>query len=142
MLIHDYTTSLEQKMQQTSPVKRFTTDETRLNTNKIKAEQQLLKLLQQYRHTTGWIVLVDPVVKPNKAFWQAAGLPTNRILVIYQEQIKNIKIILNQAISNSSCKVVINCAPLKEHDQTSLAEFAMTQQTQFYNFHQEFYAAH
>lgn len=142
MLIHDYTTSLEQKVQQTSRVKRFTSDQIRLNTHKIKAEQQLLKLLQQYRHTTGWIVLVDPVVKPNKTFWQAAGLPTNRILVIYQEQIKNIKTILNQAICNSSCKVVINCAPLKEQDRTTLADFAMTQQTQFYSFQQDFYAAH
>lgn len=60
-------------------------------------ELQLVKLLQQHRHTLGWIVLVAPAIKPNKAFWAACQLPLDKILVVHEPQIKNIAATLNQA---------------------------------------------
>ncbi|GHG70730.1 hypothetical protein GCM10010919_21470 [Alishewanella longhuensis] len=106
------------------------------------AELQLVKLLQQHRHITGWIVLVAPAIKPNKAFWAACQLPLDKILVVHEQQIKDISVTLNQAISNTSCKVVINCAPLNDSELTCLTAFALKQQSRFYSLHHALVAAH
>lgn len=105
-------------------------------------ELQLVKLLQQHRHTLGWIVLVAPAIKPNKAFWAACQLPLDKILVVHEPQIKNIAATLNQALANTSSKVVINCAPLNENDLRCLTEQAIQRQSRFYSLHDALVAAH
>lgn len=106
------------------------------------AELQLVKLLQQHRHTEGWIVLIAPAVKPNKAFWAACQLPLDKILVVHQQQIKDITATISQAISSTSCKVVINCAPLSDTELFCLTEVASAQQSRFYTLHKVLGAAH
>jgi len=106
------------------------------------AELQLVKLLQQHRHTQGWIVLVAPAIKPNKAFWDACQLPLDKILVIHQQQIKDITATITQALCNLSCQVVVNCAPLSDSELCCLTEVASEQQSRFYTLHKGLSAAH
>ncbi|CAM5190820.1 SulA-like leucine-rich domain-containing protein [Alishewanella longhuensis] len=106
------------------------------------AELQLVKLLQQHRHTQGWIVLIAPAIKPNKAFWAACQLPLNKILVVHQQQIKDITATISRAIENSNCHVVINCAPLSDTELCCLTEVASVQQSRFYTLHKVLSAAH
>lgn len=119
------------------------TDRKHLNAlQRDSAELQLVKLLQQHRHTEGWIVLIAPAVKPNKAFWAACQLPLDKILVVHQQQIKNITTTISQAISSISCKVVINCAPLSDTELSCLTERASAQQSRFYTLHKVLGSAH
>lgn len=114
---HPTTTRYESK-QQLSPLERDST------------ELQLLKLLQQHRNTDGWILLVGPTIKPSKAFWAACQLPLDKILVIHQQQIKDISATLRRAMASQTCKVIINCLPLSETELTLLTDTAQQQQQQ------------
>lgn len=130
-------------LKRTSQIKPLNNDRQNLITlQRDSAELQLVKLLQQHRHTQGWIVLIAPVIKPNKAFWAACQLPLDKILVIHQRQIKDVATTISRAIDNTSCKVVINCAPLSEDVLCGLTESASAQQRRFYTLHKGVNAAH
>lgn len=105
-------------------------------------ELHLIKLLQQHRYTTGWIVIVAPEIKPNKAFWSACQLPLDKILIVHQRQIKDLKRVLQQAICTKSCKVIVNCAPLNHTDLTWLTAQALQQHSRFYTLDSALSAAH
>lgn len=116
---HPATTSYESKPQ-LSPLERDST------------ELQLLKLLQQHRNTDGWILLVAPTIKPNKTFWAACQLPLAKIIVIHQQQIKDITTTLHRAMASKTCKVIINCLPLSTAELASLTAMAQQQKNRFY----------
>lgn len=103
---------------------------------------QLVKLLQQHCHTEGWIVLIAPATKPNKAFWSSCQLPLDKILVVHQQHINDITATIHQALCNVSCKVVINCAPLTDSELSFLTETASIQQSRFYTLDKMLDAAH
>lgn len=141
--MHHYTniTFPELMSQAVSATQSIKTETQHLSAS-ARNSAELIKLLQQYRHTKGWIVLVAPSVKPNKVFWAGRHLPLNRILVVYQQQIKDLTIALKQAIYNKSCNVVINCAPLNDAELTYLTDIASKQQKHFYTLHKVMKAAH
>lgn len=115
-----------------TPTARFNRAQNLQTLEQDSAELQLLKLLQQHQHVNGWIVLVAPSIKPNKAFWQKCQLPLQKILFIHPKQIRNVNSTLRHAICSKSCDVVINCLTLSEQEQRDLQILAQDENTHFY----------
>lgn len=129
---HDYQHTLTGITTKSSTAPRFNREPSMQTLEQDRVELQLLKLIQQHQHVDGWIVLVAPAVKPNKAFWQACQLPLQKILFIHPQQIRNISHTLRHAICSKSCSVVISCVMLSEQEQLDLQALAQDKSTLFY----------
>lgn len=124
MLVSQQMTNTEhQKYESVSP-----TFSQWLQLQQHSSELQLLKLLQQYRHTTGWVIIVAPGFKPTKSFWHACQLPLARILVIHPKANHDLSQLIQKALCNTDCQVVINCKALSLQQQQRLSNLALQQQ--------------
>ncbi|HAW91852.1 MULTISPECIES: hypothetical protein [unclassified Arsukibacterium] len=99
------------------------------------SEQLLIKLLQRHRHETGWIVLVAPTHLPSKALAKYLQLPTDKIMIIHANAIKNLATTLHQLLHAISCRVVINFSDaISEQLTQQLSQCAASQQRWLYQF--------
>lgn len=106
------------------------------------SELQLLKLLQQYRQASGWIVLIAPGFKPAKAFWQACQLPLKHILVVHTHAATDLSQLIQATLQNPDCQAVICCQKLPSQQQQLLQTFAAQQQCTLHILPTDTMAAH
>ncbi|MFC4656670.1 MULTISPECIES: SulA-like leucine-rich domain-containing protein [Rheinheimera] len=77
----------------------------------VQADQsalaELVFILRQHQHQTGWVLLVAPNQLPDKSRLAACGVDLSRVLLIQQKQISNIDTVLAYALASSTCAAVV-----------------------------------
>jgi cell division inhibitor SulA len=97
------------------------------------SRHSLLQLIRQHQHQPGWILLVAPSHIPDKEWAEQYQLSLHNVLVIHQKQISDLNATLTQALTSSSCKVVINFARQLEQQQLDACrQLALCNGTWFY----------
>lgn len=103
------------------------------DTKAASSELSLLQLIRQHQHQPGWILLVAPSHIPDKEWAEHYQLSLNNVLVIHQKQIDDLDGTLTQALTSSSCKVVINFAtPSTEQQLDNYRKLARVNNIWFY----------
>jgi len=68
---------------------------------------ELVFILRQHQHQSGWVLLVAPNQLPDKSRLAACGVDVSRLLLIQQKQISNIDTVLRHALASSTCAAVV-----------------------------------
>ena len=103
----------------------------------VSSENSLLQLIRQHQHQQGWILLVAPPQLPDKGWAEHFQLSLQNVLVIHQKQICNLSATLKQALTSSSCKVVINFAKqLSKQQLDDYHKLALANNIWFYDSEQ------
>lgn len=98
-----------------------------------QARQSLLQLIRQHQNQTGWILLVAPASLPDKEWAEYNQLSLHNVLVVHQKQISDLTATLVQALTSTSCKVVINFGqPLEQQQLIKCQQLAVKNSIWFY----------
>jgi cell division inhibitor SulA len=101
------------------------------------SRHSLAQLLRQHQNQSGWILLVAPCHIPDKEWAEQFQLSLHNVLVVRQKQISDLNATIQQALTSSSCKVVINFACQLEQQQLSACrKLALSNNTWFYQCEQ------
>ncbi|WP_337840283.1 SulA-like leucine-rich domain-containing protein [Rheinheimera sp.] len=68
---------------------------------------ELVFILRQHQHQSGWVLLVAPNQLPDKSRLAACGVDLSRLLLIQQKQISNTDTVLTHALASSTCAAVV-----------------------------------
>lgn len=107
------------------------------------SDLSLIQLFRQHQHQQGWILLVAPTQLPDKSWAEQYQLSLHNVLVIHPKQISDLSATLQQALTSSHCKVVINFAnQLDEQQLESCRQLALLNNIWFYQREQLSYGQH
>lgn len=98
-------------------------------------ELRLIKVLLQHKDADGWIVLIAPSIKPDRAFWSACQLPINKVLMIHEQPNVDTVSVIQKAIMSEQCQVIIDCLLSDDKERKHLAHMSKQKNKHYYMLH-------